>query len=102
MEYKSKSLLNADIEKRSKDYKSFHSTTFNLIIPLIMPAVLGSVFPLVTVAWLVIGVIFSYLLGNPNWLFLVLAILYLACSAIVWIGMVIVSRKYKPRAVWRP
>jgi hypothetical protein len=89
-----KSLLNADIEQRKSEGLMFYSTTFNLIMPLAVPAALGAVFPPIAVAWWVLGTLMAMFLGSPLWIVPMLVILYLSCSVIVWVGMVIVRRKY--------
>ena len=95
-----KSLLNADIEQEKNERLILYWTTFNLFIPLVAPAALGSVVPPVAFVWFALGTIGSIFLGTPRLIIPVLAILYLACSATVWVGMVIVRRKY-PRYDYR-
>ena len=91
------SLRNADLEQWECNRRKAKFWV-GIIIPLVVPAALGSIFPTLVILWVALGGTVAMSFGGPS-LFTGLAFLstlvvsYLIFSSIVWVAMRYVSKK---------
>jgi hypothetical protein len=76
--------MNADVEKAAGERRTIYRIVV-LSVVLAFPAALGLVFPPATFIWLFLGAVPDMTFGT-TWMFMpTLAILYLACSTVLWV-----------------
>lgn len=78
-----RSLLNADVEERQRQRRKQLLNSL-LVIALVVPAALGSVFPFLFFAWVAIGTFAVMLTESAPMMFVAMAASYLLISFIFW------------------
>ncbi|MBI4160332.1 MAG: hypothetical protein HY506_00295 [Candidatus Yanofskybacteria bacterium] len=96
-----RSLINADLEQSRRDEAYLEFIVANIIIPLVTPVALASVFPWLAILWLGIGLLTVRLIGfdisSAKILFFSLLTLYIIPVGFTLIGIKWVGHKYNKR-----